>query len=114
VPSGLPGGIGRIAQRESTRLTSERSQVQILLRPPFDQYKRRPPGNRWPSWSQLWSQLWSHSVFHSRLSTCFAMLVTSSGGMCWYRVVMDICDQPMSSITARVGTPSTSSMVAAV
>jgi transcriptional regulator with XRE-family HTH domain len=39
VPSGLPGGIGRIAQRESTRLTSERSQVQILLRPP----SRRAP-----------------------------------------------------------------------
>lgn len=55
-----------------------------------------------------------YSVFHSRLSTCFAMLVTSSGGMCWYRVVIDICDQPMSSMTARVGTPSTSSMVAAV
>lgn len=31
-----------------------------------------------------------------------------------YRVVMDICDQPMSSMTARVGTPSTRSMVAAV
>ena len=28
------------------------------------------------------------------------MLVTSFGGMCWYRVVMDICDQPMSSMTA--------------
>jgi hypothetical protein len=42
------------------------------------------------------------------------MPATSSAVMCWYRVVMDICDHPMTSMTARVGTPRTSSIVAAV
>ncbi len=34
--------------------------------------------------------------------------------MCWYHFAMVLFDQPMNSITARSGTPSTSSTVAAV
>lgn len=51
---------------------------------------------------------------HSNPPTWSAMPVNTSIGTCWYRLAMLACDQPITSMTARVGTFRTRSIVAAV